>query len=162
MKCKGCNRRTCECPDGFPPEWKGFCPQCAIAKMFAGELPECDPEKLVGLVVGSAILALVEIDVNNNNDTSDMDIAFTGSGQLMRYHSKDKCEGHPCPMHAPSDHHMVTWPMHGRSDLELPLVERICPHKATHPDPDSLAWALRHDPDFEPYHGACDGCCKGT
>lgn len=155
LTCHGCGAETSECPDDFPPEWKGYCPHCAVAKMFTGELPRCTPEVLASIVVGGLILEVEVVDKKKQ----DLDMSFTGTGQIMFYHKPELCEGQFCPMHNPSEHHMRTWLMHGRSDLKLPIIDRICPHNALHPDPDSLAWALRHDPEFEWYHGACDGCC---
>lgn len=165
--CKGCGTKTCKCPSEFPPEWQGYCPTCAVGMMFAGELPRCDEETLKSLVLSNLVSSckiLIEV-VDETGDTEgpdepEMDMAFTGTGQVMRYHPAEQCRDFPCPMHSPSEHHMREWPMHGRSDLRLPLIERLCPHNALHPDPDSLAWALRMDPEFEWYHGACDGCCK--
>lgn len=67
---------------------------------------------------------------------------------LYNVHSPTQCEGRPCPIHNPSDHHMRSWPQHWRDDRRM--MERICPHGVGHPDPDDI------NPDHE--HG-CDGCC---
>lgn len=159
INCKSCGHETSECPPEFPPEWRGFCPRCAISSMFKGELPACEPNLFANLV---EVAAVIEVVVPMKEPEPDLDMAFSGTGQVMLYHKADLCEGQFCPMHNPSDHHMKTWPMHGRSDLKLPLIERICPHDATHPDPDSLAWCLRMSPEFTAHHGACDGCCKAA
>jgi hypothetical protein len=91
--------------------------------------------------------------------TSRSDLTFTGTGQLVRYHLSSVCAGHPCPMHNPSDHHMVTWPLHFRADLSIPLMERICEHGCGHPDPDSLAYVKRRfSATWAGVHGCC-GCC---
>ena len=72
-------------------------------------------------------------------------------------HKPDRCEGEWCVIHNPSDHHMRDWPMLMRMD-KLALVERTCPHGVGHPDPDSLAYFLRHGDDWMGVHG-CDRCC---
>ena len=83
------------------------------------------------------------------------------SGQVLRIHSKDECAGTPCPFHAPSNHHMVTWAKNWRGDWAL--VERLCEHGIGHPDPDSVAYLeRRHDFSMLTDH-RCDGCCaSGT
>ena len=70
-------------------------------------------------------------------------------------HAKAVCTP-PCPFHAPSRHHMVTWPKVIR---ESGLVERTCPHGIGHPDPDSLRYMVaRTGDDGWGVHG-CDGDC---
>ncbi len=73
------------------------------------------------------------------------------------YHDAQRCAGHPCPFHAPSDHKMATWPRNLRASG---LTERICAHGIGHPDPDSLAWMERIGLHGYEMHG-CDGCCGG-
>ena len=69
----------------------------------------------------------------------------TGTGQKIKVHDKDKCEGEYCCIHNPSDHIMKDWPTH-------------C---IGHPDPDDLAFKERNGfPDADGIHG-CDGCCTG-
>lgn len=73
-----------------------------------------------------------------------------GTGQtLHNVHSPEICQGRPCVIHNPSDHHMREWPTHYRFDRRI--MERICPHGIGHPDPD------------DPFTGrgihGCDGCC---
>lgn len=81
----------------------------------------------------------------------------TGTGQrLTGVHLASKCAGQPCVIHAPSDHHMVTWPTHWRADRAL--MERICPHGIGHPDPDHMFHVVSGDRKAEGVHG-CDGCC---
>jgi hypothetical protein len=98
----------------------------------------------------------------------------------MRTHNEMQCDGEPCVVHNPSDHHMKTWPIVYRMDraVEMPptqigratiagpvfvLAERTCPHGVGHPDPDSIGFARRRGGgDFasvESVHG-CDGCCR--
>jgi len=102
----------------------------------------------------------------------------------VRTHSPMQCDGHPCVVHNPSDHHMNEWPIVYRIDraVEMPaitiegstatavvrgpvfvLAERTCPHGCGHPDPDSLAFARRNGGEefasTESVHG-CDGCCR--
>lgn len=82
-----------------------------------------------------------------------MDLSITGTGQILNYHPATVCEGSPCPLHQPSEHHMVAWALHWRGDRGL--MERICEHGIGHPDPDSLAYLAGAD---DGVHG-CDGCC---
>lgn len=82
-----------------------------------------------------------------------MDLSITGTGQILHFHPAAVCEGSPCPLHHPSEHHMVGWALHWRGDRGL--MERICPHGVGHPDPDSLAHLAGRD---DGVHG-CDGCC---
>lgn len=81
-------------------------------------------------------------------------------------HAEETCEK-PCPFHEPSDHPMRDWPITLRASG---LVERRCHHVGDdgygcgHPDPDSLAYLRRHDPEGSAglgIHG-CDGCCTGS
>lgn len=67
---------------------------------------------------------------------------------LLVVHSKEVCDGAPCVIHAPTDHHMRAWPLKWRTDRQI--FERICPHGIGHPDPDQRA---------DGTHG-CDGCCS--
>jgi hypothetical protein len=83
--------------------------------------------------------------------------------RILKFHPKDKCTP-PCPFHAPSDHHMTTWPIEWRADRMM--VERICEHGIGHPDPDTLAYNRKLEKDIGDYIGAatdgihgCDGCC---
>ncbi len=69
----------------------------------------------------------------------------------MTAHAPTACDGTPCPLHAPSDHHMRDWPTVLRMSG---LIERTCAHGVGHPDPDSLAWL-----GGDGIHG-CDGCCR--
>lgn len=83
-----------------------------------------------------------------------MDMSITGSGQIVHYHTADKCAGMFCPFHNPSAHHMRSWPLHFRPHV----MERLCPHRVGHPDPDSLAYMQQFGADVG-VHG-CDGCCS--
>jgi len=67
-----------------------------------------------------------------------------------KHHLPHVCCDGPCPIHAPSDHHMRAWPLHWRADRHI--AERVCPHGIGHPDPDQLLLDGG-------VHG-CDGCCK--
>ncbi len=68
-------------------------------------------------------------------------------GEVIYAHLVEDCVA-PCAIHAPSDHHMVSWPQHWRGDRLM--IERVCPHGWGHPDPDDL--------NTDTVHG-CDGCC---
>lgn len=86
---------------------------------------------------------------------------FASISEMADYvHREMECKlvnGH-CPIHAPSDHHMVDWPVELRSGG---LMERICEHGVGHPDPDSYAYFESLNPKDAwawGVHG-CDGCC---
>lgn len=89
-----------------------------------------------------------------------MEKVTLNSGERMTVHDRRDCEG-PCPVHGPSDHHMVKWPLHWRDDRQI--FERICEHGWGHPDPDTMQhiYAKRgpKEAELEGIHG-CDGCCK--
>jgi hypothetical protein len=76
---------------------------------------------------------------------------------LYNVHPPERCEGSPCWIHHPTNHHMVDWPMIRR---ESGLLERQCKHGIGHPDPDSL-WFMKNILHIEGYgvHGCC-GCCR--
>lgn len=78
----------------------------------------------------------------------------------LNLHKSAQCKGHPCCIHHPSKHHMVGWKLNLRSSG---LMERICPHGIGHPDPDSVAYFRRVDPETKwlSVHG-CDGCCTSS
>lgn len=85
----------------------------------------------------------------------------TGTGQRLEVHLKDNCKGNNCVIHNPSKHCMSSFPTHWRSDRGI--MERICPHGIGHPDPDDVAFAIKHlseaQTKYYSVHG-CDGCCK--
>lgn len=80
------------------------------------------------------------------------DVIATHFGQVVVTHGAGQCLP-PCTIHAPSDHHMVGWPQLWRDDRQI--MERICPHRVGHPDPDDLAVRTREGFGV---HG-CDRCC---
>lgn len=84
------------------------------------------------------------------------------AGTVWAYHSHDLCGGRPCPIHAPSQHHMRDWPVLMPVDPHDVVLERMCAHQVAHPDPDSVELATCFDPTNEGAHGlhTCDGCCK--
>jgi hypothetical protein len=90
----------------------------------------------------------------------------TGTGQkLVALHSDRDCV-RPCPFHGPSNHHMVAWPMHMRTDaFAYGLIERLCAHGIGHPDPDSIKYLNEYGHDGAKgswgVHG-CDGCCSNA
>ncbi len=110
-----------------------------------------------------------------------------GEGELTT-HPEEKCQGRPCCVHSPSDHHMRDWEMNWRADTGV--MERVCPHGVGHPDPDHMAYVLSLTPEhtcifnrnksysftewldldeqdgcifphleWQGVHG-CDGCCR--
>lgn len=80
----------------------------------------------------------------------------TGAATLVNVHPVDQCAGRACVVHNPSDHHMRGWPLNWRGDRGL--MERMCPHRVGHPDPDSVAWLLANGDEHAGAHG-CDRCC---
>jgi hypothetical protein len=76
----------------------------------------------------------------------------TDYGQVLnRIHPDATCSGR-CPIHAPSNHHMATWPLHWNEAFSF--MERACGHGLFHPDPDDIkVRALGQD------RHRCDGCC---
>lgn len=92
------------------------------------------------------------------------DTATLPNGQvLVGVHPGTACEGRGCPIHHPTDHPMVTWPLLWRGDRGL--MERTCPHGVGHPDFDDIIWRRSLGVVGYVYraleiHG-CDGCCNG-
>jgi len=39
IQCRNCGDKTNHCPPGFPPEFDGYCPKCAVDGIEAGKLP---------------------------------------------------------------------------------------------------------------------------
>lgn len=100
----------------------------------------------------------------------EMEISSPRPGVVVANHAATVCQGGPCCIHNPSEHHMKEWQMVFRSDRAvlcpthgdhaLTLTERVCKHGCGHPDPDSLAWLEEHDPEGGwGVHGCC-GCCR--
>lgn len=58
--CLKCNDSTCHPPPQFPAEYDGYCPQCALALMQAGELPEVPTALWAEQVLGRIITMLEE------------------------------------------------------------------------------------------------------
>lgn len=78
-----------------------------------------------------------------------------------RVHDADGCEP-PCPIHAPSDHHMAAWPLEFRPFKQI--FERVCDCGTGHPDPDSLLYHRRRaatpgGSDYLAVHGCCATLC---
>lgn len=83
------------------------------------------------------------------------DVTFVANGLMTNVHPPSDCAGSACWVHAPSEHHMVAWPVRWREDKRI--AERVCRHGTGHPDPDDLDYQRRHGRDVS-MHG-CDGCC---
>jgi hypothetical protein len=87
------------------------------------------------------------------HDPTTCDAAETGEtfttpgGTLGNVHKAEKCDGRPCIVHNPTEHHMRNWPLVWRAFRGQ--FERTCPHGIGHPDPDQIG---------DMTHG-CDGCC---
>jgi hypothetical protein len=98
-------------------------------------------------------------------------VTLVGGEVLTNVHRASDCHPKPCPIHRPTDHHMVTWPQHYRHRIErkiffrgqwvtLPgdyrnIMERICSHGVGHPDPDDLRIRMGYDDGSH----SCDMCC---
>lgn len=96
-------------------------------------------------------------------ENGDWDLIATPEQGPIKTHGRNSCQGRPCCIHDPSDHHMRTWPMIF-DPKKLYLANRVCEHGDVHPDPDSadyflhapginmntVAWIMLHQ---------CDGCC---
>jgi len=80
-----------------------------------------------------------------------------GEAVLTNVHHESQCQGRPCVVHRPSDHHMRTWRLNWRGDLGI--FERLCQHGVGHPDPDSLAYLESIGREGFDVHG-CDTCCR--
>lgn len=63
------------------------------------------------------------------------DLWSLADGSVLSTHSFEACLP-PCPLHAPSDHHMVGWELVW-STRERTLA-RVCSHGELHFDPDAL------------------------
>lgn len=90
--------------------------------------------------------------MSGNHRAPDGRERYNMDGLPLYVHARARCIP-PCPIHAPSDHHMKDWPRYWRSDRQI--VERTCRHGVGHPDPDDMKMWLDAD---EGVHG-CDGCC---
>jgi hypothetical protein len=125
------------------------------------ELPE---DGWVKNGVGPAYKALLGADQDEGGSYDPRyQVYTTGVGQtITNIHTEEQCEGRPCTIHRPSDHHMRSWPTNWRDggvfDIKGPHMERICPHGVGHPDPDDLEFNLSQGRDYS-VHG-CDGCCR--
>lgn len=84
-------------------------------------------------------------------------IADTGE-VLAQVHDPGRCEGTPCVVHGPSDHHMRQWPLEWIN--EPGKFVRICACGCAHPDPDQFAtWREQHR-EYLAWHACCDlRCC---
>lgn len=80
----------------------------------------------------------------------------TGTDQKIWVHDKEDCISEYCCIHNPSNHHMVYWPLHWRSDRCI--FERIDPEGVGHPDPDDMAYQKKLGNDIS-VHG-CNGFCN--
>jgi hypothetical protein len=88
----------------------------------------------------------------------------TGTGQNIKVHDKDDCQGEHCVIHNPSDHLMRDWPTHWRDDIGI--MERICKCGVGHPDPDDLDFRSAIADEYGTprpmgIHGCC-GCCNAS
>lgn len=84
------------------------------------------------------------------------DEVIVGGVVLRRVHHPGVCAGRPCVIHAPTGHHMRSWPLLWRDDRGV--FERICRHGVGHPDPDQRDWWQEAGRAGLGVHG-CDGCC---
>jgi hypothetical protein len=79
---------------------------------------------------------------------------------MAYYHARAVCVG-PCPIHAPSEHHMVGWAKSFHPDRGI--FERKCPCGRWHPDPDSIEYFRRVSGEHTAWglgvHGCACRCC---
>lgn len=80
------------------------------------------------------------------------DVIITFFGELIFTHLPDDCIP-PCSVHSPSEHHMREWPQNWHSERRV--MERVCMHMVSHPDPDDIS--VRHRRSARVHN--CDGCC---
>ena len=78
-------------------------------------------------------------------------------GQKITAHESHQCAGRVCCIHNPSVHHMSGWEQIYRNDTGM--MERLCPHETSHPDPDDVVFRTQRDGEVDTVHG-CDGCCN--
>lgn len=91
----------------------------------------------------------------------DKDIVAMFNGTvLVNVHTVDQCNGEPCVIHNPSNHHMITWKPHW--DGQLRIMWRRCPDGNLHPDPDDLHFwrSISFDTARAVFSHFCDGCCQ--
>lgn len=92
--------------------------------------------------------------------THNMELVTLVGGTKLMAHNRTVCH-EPCPIHSPTDHHMVSWRQVWRWNPPFDyrgIMERLCKHGIGHPDPDDLHIRLGDD---DGTHG-CDGCCLPT
>lgn len=94
-------------------------------------------------------------------DSESYDLISLEYQGLYTVHANAACAGTSCCIHAPSDHHMVGWPMMFSQERGY-LAYRVCAHGVPHPDPDSLAYMVGRLGEtaglFLALH-SCEGCC---
>lgn len=114
--------------------------------------------KLTGVPYSTVAYWMVRADPPIHEKTTEIyKAADTGK---LRIHHRSLCEGHGCPFHHPSDHHMKTWRRVVRTDKFGAPVERNCVHGCGHPDPDSVAYIKTLLPSDEEAWGLLvHGCC---
>lgn len=76
---------------------------------------------------------------------------------LVNVHTVDQCDGQPCCIHNPSNHHMIQWTPSWNDATGV--MFRRCPHDYLHPDPDNLTHLRRINRITYAVHH-CDGCCQ--
>lgn len=83
----------------------------------------------------------------------DWDLTALPDGTVLRFHAEAYCLP-PCPLHAPTDHHMNTWRLAWWKHRGI--MARVCEHLVGHPDPDNIQILAGAD---DGHHARCDGCC---
>lgn len=85
---------------------------------------------------------------------------ITDTGDLLvRVHDPGTCEGEPCEIHGPTDHHMRAWPVWWNS--RQARFDRICPCGCGHPDPDQFAYWRELGCEYRAWHACCISQCCG-
>jgi hypothetical protein len=110
-----------------------------------------------GVITARYWKSLTEVSHRRDLDLAVLDAyRKTHTQMIHNVHAKGECEGEWCVIHKPSHHPMRSWPMYWREDRML--MERICQHGVGHPDPDDVAYHIRHGVPEAAVH-SCDLCC---
>ena len=96
---------------------------------------------------GTATCGAMSLDLGNVLEQG-CSWKLIGGQLLIGVHAKNECKGKRCPIHKPTKHHMSSWQQNWHPSKRI--IERICPHGISHPDPDESTPDNAHE---------CDGCC---
>ena len=77
---------------------------------------------------------------------------------MINVHPADRCKGTICVIHNRTFHKMRNFPVEWYYAEGVGIVNRICPHKISHPDPDQFEFLDATGNGRLKKH-SCDGCC---